>query len=62
MNKTQIEELDNLTLDLNFDLAVLYNAIKDADEELEVYMLENFVKRIYKISNNLRNIFDNEIF
>lgn len=62
MNKAQIEEIDNLTLDLNFDLAVLYSAIKDADEELEVYMLENFIERIYKISSNIRNIFDNEIF
>lgn len=59
MNKEQIQKIDNLTLDINFNLAILYNAIKDADEKLEIYMLDDFVKNIYENSKEIRAIFEN---
>lgn len=60
MNKEQIIRLDNLTLGLNFDLAILNSAIKDTDN-LEVCALNSFVEKIYQDSEKIRNIFDNEI-
>ena len=60
MNKEQINELDDLTLTLNFDLAILNSAIKDSDN-LEVYTLEHFIEKIYLNSEKIRKIFDNEI-
>lgn len=60
MNNKQIDELDDLTLYLYFDLAILKSAVKDS-ENLEIYVLEKFIERIYKCSEKIRNIFDNEI-
>lgn len=60
MEKEQIEKLDELTLDVNFDLAILNSAIKDSDN-LEVCTLESFVERIYQNSKVIRNIFEDEI-
>lgn len=60
MNEEQIERLDNLTLDITFDLAILNSAVKD-DNNLETYVLENFVRRLYQTSVKIRNIFDNEL-
>lgn len=59
MNEEQIERLDALTLELNNDLAVLKSAVKD-NLDLEVCSLEHFVERIYKDSEEIRNIFDSE--
>lgn len=59
MNENQIDRLDVLTLELNNDLAVLRSAVKD-NLDLEVCSLEHFVERIYKDSEEIRNIFDNE--
>jgi hypothetical protein len=58
MNKEQIQKLDDLTLMLNFDLAVLNSATQD--DNLEIYMLNPFVEKIYKDSEEIRTIFDNE--
>lgn len=60
MNKEQIERLDELSLDLNFDLAILNSAVKDSIN-LEVCVLNNFVERIYQTSVEIRNIFEDEI-
>jgi hypothetical protein len=60
MNKEQIERLDALTLGLNFNLAVLNSAVKNNDN-LEVYSLEHFIEIIYKDSEKIRNIFEDEI-
>ncbi len=57
MKEEQLYELDVLTLDLNFDLAILNCAIKYG-ENLEVLELNNFVERIYENSEKIRNIFD----
>lgn len=53
-------KLDNLTLYLNFDLAILSSAVKDGDN-LDVYVLENFIQKIYDDSKEIRNIFNNEL-
>lgn len=60
MAKEQLEQLDILTLSLNFNLAILNSAVKDS-ENLEICMLESFVEKIYMTSNEIRNIFNNEI-
>ncbi len=60
MNNANLEKIDNLTLSINFDLAILSSAIKDS-ENLEICELEDFVKRIYQESNKIRDFFDNEI-
>lgn len=60
MKKEQIEKLDELTLDVNFDLAILTSAVRDYDN-LEVCMLESFMKKIYKNSKEIRNIFEDEV-
>jgi hypothetical protein len=59
MDEDQIEKLDTLTLKLNNDLAVLKSAVKDY-LDLEVCSLEHFVERIYKDSEEIRNIFNGE--
>lgn len=61
MNKEKIQKIDNLTMHMNFDLTILYNAIKNADEELEICMLEHFIKKIYEDSDEIRNIFYNDL-
>lgn len=60
MNTEELEKLDDLTLDLSFDLSILNSAIKDS-ENLKLYELTNFVERIYQDSEKIRKIFDNEI-
>ena len=60
MNKKQIEKLDNLILELNFDLVILNSAVKDYDD-LEACMLDHFVEKIYLNSKEIRNIFENEL-
>jgi hypothetical protein len=60
MNKEQITRLDDLTLKLNFDLAILNSAVKDS-ENLEVCVLNPFVEKIYQDSEEIRTIFDNEL-
>lgn len=59
MNKEQIERIDELTMNLNFDLAILNSAVKDFDN-LEVCVLDNFVEKIYISSGEIRSIFEDE--
>lgn len=59
MNTDQIKRLDDLTICINFDLAILNSALKDS-ENLEVCVLEDFVERIYVQSKKIRDIFDDE--
>lgn len=60
MNEEQIQRLDDLTLSLNFSLAILNSALKDY-ENLEVCILEDFVESLYQNSKKMRKIFDGEI-
>lgn len=52
------KKLDDLTLDLNMDLCVLNSAVNNCDN-LEVCCLTNFVERLYKTSEDIRDIFIN---
>lgn len=60
MNFSQIQRLDDLTIELDNGLAILNSAIK-ADEGLEVCELADFISQIYKNSQKIRTIFDDEI-
>lgn len=59
MNENQTQSLDDLTLAINFDLAILNSAVKDG-ENLEICMLEDFVEKIYQTSKEVREIFENQ--
>ena len=59
MDKKQLSELDNLTLEINFALAILNSAVKDTDN-LEIYVINDFVEKIYHDSEKIRDIFNNE--
>lgn len=61
MNNEQINRLDDLTFNINCDLAILNSAVNNADKDLEVYLLGNFVDKIYEKSQKIRNIFEDEI-
>ena len=60
MNKSQIQRLDDLTMVIVNDLAILNSAVK-ANEGLEVCELEDFVSQIYQNSQKIRIIFDDEV-
>ncbi len=62
MDNKQIQKLDELSLDLNFDLSVLNSAIKNFDNELEICHLVNIIEGIYELSKEIRNIFYNSIY
>lgn len=61
MNEKQTNKLDELTLDINFNLAILKSAIKNDDADLEICVLESFVENIYQTSQKIRNLFENEL-
>lgn len=60
MNEEQLQRLDRLTLCLNFDLTILNSALKGNDN-LEIFILEDFVEKIYQNSEKIRRIFDSEV-
>lgn len=59
MNSNDLQKLDNLSLELNANLCLLKSAVTSFDEDLEVYDLIYFVEKIYKLSNQIRKIFNN---
>lgn len=59
MNQQELQKLDELTLDLNMDLCILKSAIICFDDDLKTSDLVNFVQKLYKISNEIRDIFYN---
>lgn len=61
MNKEQINRLDELTLYMNFDLTILNSALKD-ENNLEVCALGHFVEQIHQKSEEIRNIFVDELY
>jgi len=61
MNQELLQKIDDLTLDLKMDLSVLNSAVKNYDNDLEVCSLVNFVEIIYKLSDEIREIFDNSL-
>lgn len=61
MNEQEIQKLDNLTLDLKMDIAVLNSAVGSFDDNLQVCDLINFVGKIYKKSKEVRDIFNDSL-
>ena len=61
MNQNELRTIDNLTLELNMELCILKSAVFCFDDDLEVSDLINFTERIYKMSNEIRETFDNSL-
>jgi hypothetical protein len=60
MNQEEILRLENLAVDLNTDLCILKNAIKNNDDnDLQITDLMDSLEKIYKISNKIREISSN---
>ena len=57
MNEEELEKLDELTLDINMELNILHNALKHADEELDIVAVSYFVENIYKKSCEIQTLF-----
>lgn len=57
MEKEILNKLEELTHYINLDLNILYNALKYTDEDLDIAAISNFSERIYKQSNEIRNLF-----
>ena len=58
MNQEEIERIDELTIDLNTDLRILKNAVTNPDnDDLYMHDLVDFVEKISKISEEVRNVF-----
>ena len=50
MEQEKLNKLDELTHYINMDLNILHNALKYADEDLEIAAISNFSEKIYKQS------------
>ena len=57
MDEAGLRKIDELTLDINFDLCILNNALKYDSGDLEISILSYFVEQIYAKSNEIRKIF-----
>lgn len=58
MDEENFNQLDELTLNINLELNILYNALKYLDfEELDITAVSCFVKRLYKKSDEIRKLF-----
>lgn len=62
MNQDEINKVEVLSVDINTDLCILKNAMMNSDDNnLEIDDLICFVVRIYKLSNEMRNVFINSL-
>lgn len=61
MNQQELQKLDDLTLDLNMNLSILNSAVKNFDNDFEVYDLINIMELIYKNSLEMREIFNSSV-
>ncbi len=58
MNEENLNMLDELTLFINMDLNILYNALKYPEkEDLDIVAVGFFVKNIYEKSLEIRRLF-----
>lgn len=57
MTEEENNKLEELTLCINMDLNILYNALKYVDEDLDIAALSYFSEKIYKKSCESRNLF-----
>lgn len=62
MNSDELSKIELLSIDINTDLCILTNAMKNSDNpDLQVLDLIDFVERIYKASNEMRTVFVNSL-
>ena len=60
MNQEELQKLERLSVIINTDLCILRNAVTNCDEnDLQWHDLTDFVNKIYKKSNKMRNFFNN---
>lgn len=57
MSQDEIHKLQRLSLELNTDLCILKNAVKNQDDnDLHISDLSNFLEKAYKISDKIMKI------
>lgn len=62
MNQEEHSKIEILSIDINTDLCILKNAIKNNDgNDLLISDLTDFVDKIYKSSNEMREVFSNSL-
>lgn len=62
MTDEELSKIEYLTIDINTDLCILKNAMKNNDHNnLEIGDLISFVERIYNITDEIINIFVNAL-
>lgn len=62
MNNEELSKLEILSIDINTDLCILKNAMKnDDDNDLQTDDLVDFVEKIYNLSNEMRAVFINSL-
>lgn len=62
MNQEELRKAEILSTDINTDLCILKNAIKNSDNNnLHMSDLIDFIERIYKTSDEMRNVFINSL-
>lgn len=60
MNQDEINKMEDLALNLNTDLCILKNALKNGDDnDLELTDLVDFVEKMYQVSDELREMSGN---
>lgn len=60
MNNDELSKIEVLSIDINTDLCILINAMKNTDDNnLEIDDLILFVDRIYSTSNKIIKVFIN---
>ena len=57
MNQEKVLKLEELSIEIHTDLRILNSAVNSHDEDLQVSDLVNFVEKMYKISNEISEIF-----
>lgn len=62
MNKEEFAKVEILSIDLNTDLCILKNAMKNGDDnDLQMDDLVDFMEKIYKLSKEMRDVFVNSL-
>lgn len=58
MNREELDKVESLSIDINTNLCILKNAMTNSDcNDLQIYDLIDFVRRIYDSSNKMREVF-----
>lgn len=62
MNSEELSKVEILSIDINTDLCILKNAMKNGDDnDLQTEDLVDFVEKIYRQSSEMRTIFVNSL-